>query len=139
MGSYTTTDAAAYDIVRIIEDEAARLDATVKLEKSDKRKISNELIISIKRSGQTFRISFDWIRQECLNSVGYKLGTAYIETEWSLYLQSEDTNSLPAQPPFYWEIRPADIRSRGSSQPRILDETWLRRLIRERLAVPQHS
>lgn len=57
--NYQTTDEAAADILRIIEDEAQALGESPVIEKHRKGNIANEIIVSLKHSGQTFRITME--------------------------------------------------------------------------------
>ena len=101
MSSYNTTSDAARAIIDVLKQEAGSLGAAFSTEKQSRDKISNETIISLKRDGKTFRISFTWVRDECLSSVGHVLGRGYIETEWDLKL-SPEAKIVPRQPPYQW-------------------------------------
>jgi hypothetical protein len=96
------------------------------------------MMISLKKDGQTFRITFDWVRDEHVAYHGFLLGNGYIEQEWNLCLRPEK-REIPVVPPVFWELRSRDETVPKASYPESLTEEWLRRLIRKKLAVPQNA
>lgn len=133
---YSTTDEAANDILGIIEDEALGLGGIMAVERTEKRARSNEIVVSVKHDGQTFRITMQWVRDECLAQMEARPGWAYIETDWSLRLEPELHGGSFALP-YRWRIEPCVESVPMSAHPRFVDENWLRTLIRSKLASPQ--
>jgi hypothetical protein len=136
--NFPSTEDSVNAILAILEDEARRLDANLKNEKSEKNNISNELIVSLKRSCQTFRITLSWKRDEHLDHASFNLGNGYIETQWRLILEPVN-KAVPISPPFHWRLKSRDESIARSSHPRIMNEPWLRRMIRSKLAVLEES
>jgi hypothetical protein len=136
---FQSTEQAADAILAILQDEASRLGADPKIENKERRARSNELRVSLKRDGKTFRITFDWVRDEHLaDRSGFHLGNGYIETEWDLRLEPE-VKQIPPAAPFHWRLIPRDESVPKASHPHTLEDAWLRRLIRKKLSVPQNS
>jgi hypothetical protein len=138
MSRYQTTSDAVKEIMRIIEEEGDAAGAVLKVESSARNKRSNKAIVSAKVSGNTFRITITWIRDEAVKGSGDQLGFAYIETDWDLKLEPE-SDSIPLRPPFVWRVFRIDRGSRKPAHPGILDETWLRALIRQKLRAQPRS
>ena len=133
--NYESTEDAANSILTILNDEAQQLSATPKIEKTERKSKTNRMMISLKKNGQTFRITFDWVRDEHVAYHGFLLGNGYIEQEWNLCLRPEK-REIPVVPPVFWELRSRDETVPKASYPESLTEEWLRRLIRKKLAVP---
>jgi hypothetical protein len=134
--SYKSTEDAANAILKILGEEEQELAAVLKIEKAEKRPKSNRMMVSLKKGGQTFRITFDWVRDEYIAYHGFHLGNGYIEKEWDLALRPEK-EAVPVVPPFFWKVRLHDASIRQASHPEKLTEDWLRQLIRNKLAIPQ--
>jgi hypothetical protein len=133
---YKSTEDAANAILKILGEEEQELAAILKIERTERRAKSNQMMVSLKKSEQTFRITFSWVRDEHVSHHGFYLGHAYIEKEWNLTLRPEKPQ-FPVIPPFFWELRSQDRTIPKTSYPDILTESWLRRLIRKKLAIPQ--
>jgi hypothetical protein len=134
--NYKSTDDAAKAILKILEDEEQELSAVLKIERQVKKNRTNEIMVSLKRSGQTFRITFNWVPDEYVSYHGFLLGNGYIEHEWDLALRPEK-KEFPVAPPFLWELHSRDQTIKKANYPSMLTEDWLRRLIRKKLAIPQ--
>ncbi|SRR5216684_2423291 len=134
--SYNSTDDAAKAILKSLEDEEQEISAVLKIERTEKKAKSNRMMVSLKKGGQTFRITFDWVLDEHIAYHGFHLGNGYIEREWDLRLRPEKSE-FPVVPPFFWELRSRDEAIQKGSYPDILTEDWLRRIIRKKLAIPQ--
>ena len=87
--SYKSTEDAANAILKILREEEQELAAVLKIEKTERRPKSNRMMVSLKKGGQTFRITFDWVRDEHIAYHGFHLGNGYIEKEWDLALRPE--------------------------------------------------
>jgi hypothetical protein len=135
--NYKSTEDAATSILTILNDEAQQLSATPKIEKTERKSKTNRMMISLKKNGQTFRITFDWVRDEYVAYHGFLLGNGYIEQEWSLALYPEK-HAIPVVSPFVWKLRCRDETIQKASYPENLTEEWLRR-VRKKLAVPQNA
>jgi hypothetical protein len=137
MSRYQTIADAAKDIISIIDDEASSHGAVVVRENGEKKKISSEAVVSAKLGNNVFRITLNWVWDCSISHAGQMLGTAYIETEWDFRLEPL-TDSVPVRPPFVWRVFRFDRGIRKSAHPHILDESWLRALIRQKLGVEPH-
>jgi hypothetical protein len=133
-----STEEAVNAILVVLKDEAQRLGADLKLERKQRRGISNEMVVSVKRNGQTFRITLGWVRDDHLDQASFHLGNCYIETQWRLLLEPEK-KEFPVTPPYHWRLKPIDPSISRASHSRILDAAWLRRLMQKKLALPQES
>jgi len=138
MSRHQTTADAAKDVMRIIDEEAEAVGASVELESGAKKKRSNEATVSVKLGSKTFRIWINWIRDGSLTGEAPPLGIGYIETEWNLRLEPEH-DSCPVQPPFVWSVLPSGQGNKKPSHRQILDENWLRALIRQKLDLPPQT
>jgi len=127
-----TTEEATNAILRIIEEEALRLGLKPNREKIEPHLRSNELMVSLKQNDRVFRIRLKVVRDEYREPLDFLLGTGYIQTEWDMTLEPE--NRETAGPPYCWKLTPRDESTARASHPRILEEQWLRRLIRKKLA-----
>lgn len=137
MSHYQTTADAVKDLVRIIEEEAAVHGATVAQESGERKKVSSEAVISARIGSDVFRITLNWVWDRSKDRAGGLLGTGYIETDWDLRLEPLN-DPIPLRPPFVWHVLPSRRENRKSPHPDILDEDWLRALIRQRLGVEPH-
>jgi hypothetical protein len=133
---YTSTTDAASAILRVLEDEEQRLSAVLKIERHEKNERTNEIVISLKKGGGTFRITFNWVRDEHVSNHGFHLGNGYIEKEWDLRL-GPVKRELPVAPPFVWELRSHDESIPSASHPQTLTESWLRQFIQKKLAIQE--
>jgi hypothetical protein len=97
--SYKSTEDAANAILKILGEEEQELAAVLKIEKTERKPKSNRMMVSLKKGGQTFRITFDWVRDEYIAYHGFHLGNGYIEKEWDLALRPEK-EAVPVAPPF---------------------------------------
>jgi len=59
--TFRSTEESAGAILAVLEGEALRQEAGLKVERKERRNISNEIVVSLKRSGQTFRITLNWV------------------------------------------------------------------------------
>ena len=134
-----TTDGTVDGILKVLEEEAQRIDIVPSIEKPQKKNRSNLIAVSLKRHGQTFRITLNWVRQEYVSQSGPMLGTGYIEKQFHLRLRPEKSREIPMQPPFHWDVYPYEGQHSRGAPLRILDESWLRRLIQKTLALPHDS
>jgi hypothetical protein len=134
--TYKSTDDAAKAILKILEDQEQELSAVLKIERQVKKNRTNEIMVSLKKGGQTFRITFNWVPDEYASYHGFLLGNGYIEHEWDLALRPEK-KEFPVAPPFLWELHSHDQTIEKAAYPAMLTEDWLRRLIRRKLAIPQ--
>jgi hypothetical protein len=134
-----TTDGAVDNILKVLQDEAQRLDICPSVENPQKKNRSNVIAVSLKRHGQTFRITLNWVRQEYVSQSGPMLGTGYIEKQFHLRLRPEKPGEIPIEPPFHWEVYPYEAQHSQGAPLGILDEPWLRRLIQKTLALSQNS
>jgi hypothetical protein len=135
--NFPTTADAANAIRRIVQEEAAKLGIEPNVEIAEKRKRSNEFMVSLKRDDQLFRIRFTWVRDECLGPFEYGSGSGYIQTEWKLHLEPENLDT--GNPPYCWRLEALDENLAKTFRPRILEADWLRREIRKKLAIPHDS
>lgn len=132
MCAYHTTKHAAQRILDILQLETPAIGATLKREK---RKLTNhgvEETYSVKREGKTFRIHFQWVRDEYRHTAGHMLGTGYIETEYDLMLCPQGWPSS-LEPPYEWRAYPTGQLAQGEALF-VLDDEQLRRLINEKLS-----
>ena len=136
--TFNSTEESVDFILTTLNDEALRVGAELKVERKERKNVSNELMISLNRSGQTFRITLNWVRDEHLDRASFSLGNGYIETQWRLLLEPEK-KVAPVAPPFHWKLKQVDRSIGEASHPHILDEVWLRRLLQRKLALPQES
>ena len=65
-----TTDGTVDGILKVLEEEAQRIDIVPSIEKPQKKNRSNLIAVSLKRHGQTFRITLNWVRQEYVSQSG---------------------------------------------------------------------
>jgi hypothetical protein len=134
---------SALSILRIVKAEAADLGVAVTVEENEEKKISNRVRISLKMNGKVFRLTLAWVRDECLDQAGV-LGNGYIQTDLHLRLRCKEVrhpSDKYGQPPFLWHVeRDLTDEERRAGPPfppeRILDETLLGSVIREKLAAP---
>ena len=68
--NYKSTDDAAKAILKILEDEEQELSAVLKIERQVKKNRTNEIMVSLKKSGHTFRITFNWVPDEYVSYHG---------------------------------------------------------------------
>jgi hypothetical protein len=132
---FQTTEEAVNAILKLLREEAQRLSIEPRIEKREKKSNSNELMIALKKDGQTFRITLSWVRDE--HVAGSILGHGYIEKSWHLKLRPENPAAIPVTPPFVWKLKPNDETKQKGSHPPIVTEDWLRQEIRKKLAIPQ--
>ena len=132
---FQTTEEAADFIVRIVGEEATRLGIKPDVKREQKKR-TNELTITLKQNEQTFWIRFNWVRDECLGP--YEPGSGFgaigcPRTEWRLALEPANLQAGELLP-YCWRLETSDESLETASHPRILEEEWLRRLIRKKLA-----
>src|SRR5205807_238769 len=132
-----STDNSVFSILRIIKEEGTILNATTAIEETEEKNISNTVRVSLKINDKVFRITLSWVRNECLEQ-GSILGTGYIQTDWKLRLRAD---SYPWRKPFLWHMERILTDQELAAGPpfppkRILDETLVRSLIREKLGAP---
>jgi hypothetical protein len=132
--SHDSTEQAAHFILRIIEEEGQRLGIDPKIERTEKRSRTNEMVVSLKGHGRTFRITFGWVRDDFVANHGFHLGNGYIETDWTVRLRPQRPQ-FPVVGPFQWELHSRDKSISRASHPHTLEESWLRQLIRKKLAI----
>jgi len=134
--TWHTADDAVEAVVAIIETEANRL-AIVPLVTTENGPVSNRVEISLRANDKTFHITLKWIKNERVATHGYHLGDAHISGDSHLFLRPTNPQ-FPVVGPFQWEFA-SDESSSSSVHPHILEESWLRRLIRKKLAIEQQS
>jgi hypothetical protein len=131
--TFGTTEEAVKSILRIIEDEGQRLSALASVEEPQRKNRVNEMMVSLRCGSRTFRIRLAWVRDERVPRSGFRIGFAYIESDWEMVLRPQ-AQEIPVAPPLQWELYPRDYTTPFSPHPDILEESWLRQLIRNKLA-----
>src|SRR5207237_7973520 len=89
-----TTDGTVDGILKVLEEVAQRVDIVPSIEKPQKKNRSNVIAVSLKRHGQTFRITLNWVWQEYVSQSGPMLGTGYIEKQFNLRLRPEKSRDI---------------------------------------------
>jgi len=131
---FQTTEEAAKAILRILEEEAQSLAIDPKIERQVRNDRATQAMVSLKKNGETFRITLDVLRDQHIG--GFLLGHGYIEKAWDLALRPENKAAVPVTPPFVWKLRPHGS-SPQAPYSTIMTEDWLRQEIRKKLAIPQ--
>jgi hypothetical protein len=129
-------DNTVWGILTILKEEADDAGAVFNPEQRNKRDISSQVVISLKVNGRTFRITLDWVRDECLERASLTVGHAYIEKEWTLKLKT-DVAPHHSRQRFLWHLDRRKQEAPPFLPERILDGPLLRSLIREKLGVLQ--
>ena len=114
--SYKSTEDAANAILKILGEEEQELAAVLKIEKIERRPRSNQMMVSLKKSGQTFRITFDWVRDEHVAYHGFHLGNGYIEKEWDLALRPEKGATFFLESALTRRVHPTSVSSRKADR-----------------------
>ena len=131
---FQTTEEAAKGILRILEEEAQALAIEPNIERQKRKNQASEAMVSLKKNGETFRITVHCVRDH--NIGGFLLGHGYIEKAWDLALRPERQHAIPVAPPFVWKLRPHDSTPQ-TPYTTIMTEDWLRQQIRKKLAITQ--
>lgn len=125
-------------ILVAMRDEAKRLGATFAIENHEKGGIADLLQASVKTATGTFRITMQYVREDAVKQGHFPSGWAYIETDWDLRLRHRMDSSGTVHRGWYCEYRSSS--GRVSEPPvahgHLVDERWLRALIRQKLVSP---
>ena len=125
-------------ILTVMRDEAARLNGVFAIEDHKTGNISEELRASVKHGGKTFRVTMSYVRKDAIQAGQFPTGWAYIETDWDLRIRHRQDSFGNLQHNWYCEYHPGsgDPLTPPASHGRLVDENWLRELIRQKLQPP---
>jgi len=118
-------------VLILMRDEAARLGGVFAIEHHQRGNISEEITASVRRGDQTFRIEMQYVRKDAIRDHYLPAGWAHIENDWELRLRPAPEH--PANGQFHWYRERREQPADSFSPPALVDENWLRELIRQKL------
>ena len=126
---YAGSESFAELLLTLMREEAKRLGAAFAIEHHRRGNVTEEISASVTRGEKAFRITMQYVRNDAIRDHYLPAGWAHIETDWELRLRPDPDPANAGH--FLWYRQRSD---ENETVPSLVDESWLRGMIREKLA-----